>query len=225
MMRWSLLLGILLCAYGIGGQISPANAQTLYHVAVNTAGVSGQSGYVDLQFNPGGVDALAANATVSSVVTDGTFVGGGMNTGDVSGSLPGPLLVSINNTTVFNDVFQGFTFGNTLACDVTFSGAVLTPTSPLPTSGSAFALSLYASDQITPLLTTDASGSLLQIALNPDGSTTAQTFPSSANGGVPVATATLAAPAAVPEPGSLSLLVGAEVSSVSLFARRRLRGK
>ena len=54
-----------------------------------------------------------------------------------------PLGAMTGNSTIYNDIFQGLTFGNSLEFDVTLTGLALTPNMPLPMSGSTFAFSLY----------------------------------------------------------------------------------
>ena len=183
------LLFSLLLLLTVGAR--SADAQVVYNVVVNTSAIAGQSGYVDLQFNPGGVDALDTTAIVNNVTTDGAFTAVATDTGAASGSLPSPPIVTLANTTAFNDLFQAFTFGNSLTFAITFSGMALVPSLPFPVSGSTFALSLYASDQTTPLLTTDIGGSILLLDINPDGSTSVTNFSADLNGSSPVATATL----------------------------------
>ena len=79
--------------------------------------------------------------------------------------MPGAL--TLDNGTAFNDAFQGFTFGDSFGLNLTLSGPAID--SPGGTTGSAFALSLYAADGITPLLTTDPNGSVATIDLNANG--------------------------------------------------------
>ena len=66
--------------------------------------------------------------------------------GAVTGTLPGSM--RIDNTAAFNDYFEGFTFTNALSFVVTFDG----PAPSVANSGSLFAFSLYAADEVTPLL-------------------------------------------------------------------------
>lgn len=173
-----------------------------YQVSVNTSTLSGQGGNLDFQFNPGGIGAESATATI----TNFQMIGGILSqpavlTGDAVGSLPGTL--TLDNGTAYNDAFQGFTYGNRFGFLLTLSGQALD--SPGGTFGSSFALSLYDAAGITPLLTTDPNGSVLTVNLNTSGTTTAQTFPQSPTNSTPVATATLVSP--VPEPSSFWLFV------------------
>jgi len=139
-MRKSLLL--LLCC-GIAISAAPVSVQ----VNVDTASISGTTGNVDFQYNPG------PNVTDPSFITIDFFTPGGQLNGvrqifgDVTGLLPGSL--RIDNTSAFNDYFEGFTFTNSLSFLVTFDGPA---PSGLATSGSTFAFSLFGADEVTPLL-------------------------------------------------------------------------
>jgi hypothetical protein len=112
-------------------------------VTANTSSISGQGGYLDLQFEPGPSTVNLATAAVSAFTTDGTLTGAATLTGDVTGQLPG--IVDFDNQTVFNDYFQETTFGSTETFTVTLSG----PT-PLGGGPSGFNISFYAGDGATP---------------------------------------------------------------------------
>jgi hypothetical protein len=179
----------------------PARADLVLNVSVQTSPLSAQSGYLDFQFNPGDSSALPATASVSGFQSvGGTLAPTATLTGDASGSLPGT--VTLNNSTPFNDAFQGFTFGDSFSFTLTLSGPAVD--NPGGTTGSAFALSLYAADGITPLLTTDPNGSVATIDLNANGTATIYTFSESQTDSTHAATVTLAG--AVPEPSALTLL-------------------
>jgi hypothetical protein len=170
-----------------------------YLVGVDTSSLNGQSGYLDFQFNPGGAGASAAAAMISSFATDGLLQPAApLNSisGDVTGTLPG--LLTLGNTTAFNDYFEGVTYGNSANFELTLSGPGVGSSG---TVGSSFAFSLFDSSGSTALLTTDPNGSVVTVNLNADGSTSVDTFPQSANNPTPAATVT----AAVPEPSTLIL--------------------
>ena len=62
----------------------------IFSVSVNTSSLSGQSGYLDFQFNPGDSSAKAATATVTLFQTvNGILAQPASLTGDAAGSLPG----------------------------------------------------------------------------------------------------------------------------------------
>ncbi len=65
--------------------------------------------------------------------------------------------------------------------------------------------------------TTDPNGSMATVDLNPDGTTTALTFPATP-GGSPAGSVTPSAPPAVPEPSALALALG--LAGGCLFRRR-----
>jgi hypothetical protein len=187
-----------------------------FNVTVDTSSLNGQSGYLDSQFNPGGSGAAAATASITGFTSDGALQPGApLNgvSGDVSGALPGTL--TLNNSTAFNDSFEGFTFGNTVRFALTLSGPAVGGAGAV---GSAFAFSLFDVTGSIPLLTTDPNGSVLTINVNADGSTTVQTFPQSPNNPTPVATVS-----SVPEPSSLAL--SASVLAGLAIGRRKRAAK
>ena len=169
------LVFLLLSAFGPGA----ARADLTLSLSVDTSSLKGQSGYLDIEFNPGDSSAEAATAIVTNFQTIGGILAQPpILTGDASGSLPGTL--TLDNGTAYNDVFQGFTFGNSFGFNLTLSGPAID--SPGGTVGSAFALSLYAADGITPLLTTDPNGSVSTVYLNANGTALAEDFSSEPDG-------------------------------------------
>ena len=121
-----------------------AFASYSYDFDVNTTSLNGQSGYIDLQFNPGISSTDPANAAITGFSSDATL-GVAVLTGGATGALP---YVTIFNSDQFNDYFQALTFGNAIHFALNLSEA----------AGNSFALSFYASDEITPLLTSDPYG-------------------------------------------------------------------
>lgn len=191
----------LLLLAGFGPSFAHAGIVT-YQVSVNTSPLSGQDGNLDFQFDPGSSLAESATATVTNFQTIGGILSQpAMLTGDATGSLPGTL--TLDNGTVFNDAFQGFTHGNSFGFLLTLSGQAID--SPSGIFGSSFAISLYDAAGITPLLTTDPFGSVLTVNLNADGTTSAETFPQSPTNSTPAASASPVS--AVPEPSTMLLLV------------------
>jgi len=189
------LVFLLLTAFGPGA----ARADLTLSLSVDTSSLNGQSGYLDIQFNPGDSSAEADTATVTNFQTIGGILAQPpILTGDASGSLPGTL--TLVNGTAYNDVFQGFTYGSSFGFNLTLSGPAID--SPGGTVGSAFALSLYAADGITPLLTTDPNGSVSTVYLNANGTASAETFPQSPTDNTPAASVT-----AVPEPSTLTMVL------------------
>jgi hypothetical protein len=193
-----------------------ARAGSALSLNVDTSALNGQSGYLDIQFNPGDSTALSATVTVSNFQTSGgSLVQPSTLTGDASGSLPGTL--TLDNGTPYNDIFQGFTFGTNFSLDVDFSGPAVD--SPGGTTGSSFALSLYAADGVTPLLTTDPNGSVATLNLNADGTITVMTFPQSPTNTTPVVTYGPAT--ATPEPSTIAILISSLPVGLISWCRRR----
>jgi hypothetical protein len=170
-----------------------------YTVSVNTAAISGTTGFLDFDLAPGN-DSQSAFATISNFSTTGTLSGGPQVNGAVTGTLPGTL--TIGNSTQFNDYFQGFTYGTSIAFKLAFSGPALSSPDKTSTSGSTFAFAMFDSTGANPLLTSDPNGNTFLVGVNLDGSTTVTNF-LTASGGMPPATIV----AAVPEPSTLALAV------------------
>jgi hypothetical protein len=199
--QWAAVLGLGLWL----GAATAARAEFVtYHVDVNTSALSGQSGSLDFQLNPGAGSAQAATATVTQFLSAGGSPAPSASlSGDATGLLPGTL--TLGNSTAFNDVFQGFTFGSGFSFDLSLSGAALDH--PGGTFGSSFALSLYNAAGDTPLLTTDPNGSVLTVNLSAAGATSVQTFSQSLTSSTPAAH--VGPVTNLPEPSSLLLLAAA----------------
>ena len=135
---------------------SSAFASYSYDFNADTTSLLGQSGYLELQFNPG-LNPGVSSATVSNFTSDATLVGTAAVTGDVLGALPST--VTISNTTGWNDYFQQVTFGNNVHFSVTLNGS----------PDNSFGLSFYGADQQTALLTTDPQGFATKIDVNANG--------------------------------------------------------
>ncbi len=125
---------------------SSAFADYSFNFNVDTSSISGQSGYIDLQFNPGMSSTGAASAAITNFVSDAMLVGAATLTGGATGQLPAT--VTLTNTTGYNDYFQAVTFGNTANFALNLSGA----------TGNSFGLAFLNSAQTAALLTNDTSG-------------------------------------------------------------------
>ncbi len=213
-------VAVTLLLLGVLGPES-AHADLSFSLSVDTSSLSTQSGYLDFQFNPGDSSAEAATATVTLFQTMGGILAQPASlTGDATGSLPGTL--TLDNGTVYNDVFQGFTFGSSIGFDLTLSGPAIA--SPGGNTGTAFAVSLYAADGFTPLLTTDPNGSVATIDLNPNGTAAVYTFAQSPTDNTSVATVTAATGVtAVPEPSTLTVVLLSSSLQAGLILFRRVR--
>ncbi|MGC1456622.1 MAG: NF038129 family PEP-CTERM protein [Nitrospirota bacterium] len=132
-----------------------AFADYSYNFDVNTSSISGQTGYLELQFNPG-LNPGVASAVISNFTSDAAL-GASILTGDVTGALPGA--VTINNTTGWNDYFQALTFGNGAHFTLNLAGS----------ADNSFGLSFYGADGVTSLLTSDPSGFATTIDMNANG--------------------------------------------------------
>jgi len=211
---------ILCLAVALVGGMLPvvASASSVtYTVTADTAGISGQNGYFDLQLEPGPASTNLVTASVTNFTTNGTLTGSASLTGDVTGQWPAEL--SFDNQTVFNDYFQPLDFGTTESFDVTLNG----PT-PLGGGPSAFVIAFYAADGATSLLTVSPDGDAGQIAVDPDGTTAVTTFASGPNAASAL-TITPAVSSSVPEPADSALIYLSLAIALALLPRwRRKRG-
>ena len=175
-----------------------------YEVTVNTSSISGTTGSLDFNFNPGPFTYQSASLQILNFSSDGSLVSctanfyGICGSGDASGSLPG--ILTLDNGTGYNDYFDDFTFETTISFDVSLFGPALISPDGVSTSGSTFAFSMFSDGAGTiPVLTNDtADGWALTIGVNLDGTTT-PTDVSDQTTITPVGTST-------PEPGTLSLM-------------------
>ncbi len=142
-----------------------------WFVTVDTSSLSGQSGWLDFQFNPADGSAPAATASLAAFSSDGVLATA-TPTGEITGTLAGTLV--LGNSQFFNDWLQGYTFGSTLS----FSVNINTPVPNASGSGTAFSLSLYDSAYNSLLADPDWGASLV-INANDNGAMNvlAQTAP------------------------------------------------
>ncbi len=202
-------LWLLCAATAMAGPIT-------YDVTVNTSSITGTMGSLDFNFNPGPLVTQAASLQILSFASDGTLAGNcPCGTGDVSGQLPATL--TFDSGTGFNDYFDNFTFGSTIAFDVSLYGPALSSPDGVSTSGSTFAFSMFSDLAGTmPVLTIDTTdGFAFTIDVNLDGSTTVtnfstQTMVSPETGTQPPP------PGSVPEPGSF-LMVLMALGTLAVF--------
>ena len=135
---------------------SSAFASLSYDFNVDTSTMLGQTGYLELQFNPG-MNPGVASAVISNFTSDAALVGAPALTGDVTGALPST--VTINNTQSWNDYYQQVTFGSNVQFALNLNG----------NANNSFGLSFYGADGVTPLFTSDPNGFATTIDVNQNG--------------------------------------------------------
>ncbi len=157
----------------------PAFGNTLtFIITVNTASVSGTTGYMDLGLDPGSIGALGVTADISNfsgatlstnTTTTGTvtgtnlyFVDGNVSTTPASA----PILLSATNTLTMvnsdpnNELTQALNFGSSLTFDLMLFGPGVNQSgSAGGTSGTIFTLSFLNDPQTAYLLSSDPTGS------------------------------------------------------------------
>ena len=163
-------LVLILCSLSVAGSIFANPIDYLF--TVNTSSLSGTSGSLDFNFNPGPLSSQSASLQILNLTSNGTFAGSAQVFGDVSGTLPGTL--TFDNGAGLNDYFKGFTYGSSLSFDVKLAGPALSSPNGTSTSGSTFAFSMFSDPAGTvPALTSNTTdGFASKIDVNLDGSTT-----------------------------------------------------
>ena len=195
-----------------------------YLISVNPSGLSGTSGYLDLQFNPGTLPG--SQLAFANVPSNGNWILGdgsnGISTGVVSGELDFAG-VSFENTSPFNDYLQSLVFGSSPdSLFVTFDGPAIESPDGTSTSGSTFAISFFDSN-LNPVLTNNPDGFAALININPGGTITTETFPNT-DGGPSAVTLVPPSPppSTTPEPATM-LLVATGLSGIFALTHRKAR--
>jgi hypothetical protein len=191
---------------------SPAQAApVVYSVSIDTAAFSGQTGFLDLQLNPGGPAAQSMTATVSNLAagTGGSFPAAPpvQLDGAASGSVASGF--SISNTDPFNAALVPVEFGSVLSFLVQLSGDAIDNPDPGSLVGTTFSFGVLG-DNLTPLL--EAPGSFGEAgSIDIPGGGSPQIGPLA--DGVNVT-------AVIPEPASLALF-GSAALAVVAWRRRK----
>lgn len=190
----------------------PSLAAMIYHVNVDTTALTATTGFLDLQFNPGGGGAAGAQVVLNGWSSDAGLSAGATYDGSVTGALPGSL--TFLNGQALNALLQPLAYGSHIQFDLVFSGAYESQSAGV---GTRFSLALL-DNAYDSLLTTDSSGTVLQFELSDNGVTVPMTFASDVSGGTPVSTVS-----AVPLPAALPLLLlGLMTLGASRVTRRRV---
>lgn len=185
-----------------------------YIVTVDSSSITGTTGSLDFQFNPGPLTSQAASLQILDFSSDGSLAGSPALTGDVGGALPGTL--TFDNGTQFNDYFDDFTFGSTLSFQVSLYGTALSSPDGVSTSGSDFAFSMFSDPAGTiPALTTDTvNGFAATVAVNLDGTTTVTD---------PSIQTIIASSTVIPEPSNLLLMATGFCGLAGILLRQQAR--
>jgi len=140
-----------------------------YRVAIDTAALRGQSGFLSVQFNPGAsAGSPDASLTLVRFVGDAVLGTNVLRDGESAGDFAGGLMLGVS--AMLNRLSQSLVFGDQIEFDVEISGDAIASPSSLP-FGDVFAVQLLAPDGVTPLLTTGRTGAVLTIAVDPNGAT------------------------------------------------------
>jgi hypothetical protein len=196
-----------LLALALGACASLASAASTFHVELDTSSFA-STGWIDMQFNPGGASSPLAQVSLSC------FSGFGDSStaqlvGNAGGSLAGGYTFVNDDAGGVNGLFHAVDFGGKIGFDVTFSGAA----DPGAGFGSAFYVALYNQAQDALLGTNDPTGALVLLNWTPAGAV----VPTMLNNTIGTS---VSAVSAVPE-AETWLMLGAGLALVGGVARRR----
>jgi len=189
----------------LGGTANAALASQILEVSVDTHTISGTTGSIDFQFNPGGLGYQVATVQIANFA-GGTYGGSQQDFGGVSGG-PYPSSITLTNSSADNEDLEAFTFGSKLFFSLLFSGPAVDSPNGTSSSTSIFAFSMFSDTSgITPVLTSDPNGVAALVTVNLNG-TLARDAVS------PEATF-------VPEPGTFGLVGGTFAALAWIRVRR-----
>jgi hypothetical protein len=196
-----------LLALALGACASLASAASTFHVELDTSSFA-STGWIDMQFNPGGASSPLAQVSLSG------FTGFGDSStaqlvGNAGGSLAGGYTFVNDDAGGVNGLFHAVDFGGKIGFDVTFCGAA----DPGAGFGSAFYVALYNQAQDALLGTNDPTGALVLLNWTPAGAV----VPTMLNNTIGTS---VSAVSAVPE-AETWLMLGAGLALVGGVARRR----
>ena len=164
-----------------------------FDVSVDTGSLAGTSGGIYLAFSPG-FNADPASVSITGFTPLAGLPGGPAFTdGGVTGSLDSGDLVFTNYLYALNDYGEALSFGLTLSFRASFD----LPHTLTGNSGSVLDVQISESDLLTPLLTSDPSGNIVEISYDYTGAFTATATSQYA---------TVTQADAVPEPAMASIL-------------------
>jgi hypothetical protein len=191
---------------------TPAQADVMFSVDINTSSLLGQGGGVYFQFDPGlNADLASVSIANFSVAAPGALDPASalnFSDGGASGSLDSNNL-TIWNTFALNDYGEALTFGS----HITFLVDLNIPATLTGDSGSEFLIQVTGPNLLTPLLTADPSGNLVTMSYDTTGALSVlSTNPDAAK---------VSAVSAVPEPGGFVLL-GSVLVLLLLVGRKRI---
>jgi hypothetical protein len=189
--------------------VAPARAQSDYDVTINTASLAGTGATLTFDFLAGG-GKRSNSVSILDFATNGTLVSGGVNSGSVSGSLPGT--AALTNASFFNELQQSMRLGSTISFQVDLTTNAPTGGS-LPDTFSLFLLDPTASHSLTNTKDPTGSDSLTTVQIDGTKGGNLGVY-SGSSASIPV-TVTAVSPRKVPEMdsagaiGALSIFLGA----------------
>jgi hypothetical protein len=201
LLRNTCCIAALLVAGNVGLRASA------FDVTINASSLDGTNGGIYFQFSPGlNADPASVSITNFLLTSPGALNSASplnFSDGGASGSLDAGNL-TIANSFALNDYGEALEFGSLISFVVTLN----TPSVLHGDSGSALSIQVTGPDLLTPLLTSDPAGNLVDIAYDQTGSL--NVLSTSSNAGVTQVSAT-------PEPRTF-----ATIAAVLLFSSWRI---